>query len=397
MDRSWLWIILFLTLATPVRGADLAPVKLGLVVPSASDAGPAAQSMRRAAEMAVADWAPRLDREVLLKVQEDPFDPKQAVAVAEKLVQDGTWGVVGHFYSSSSIPASAIYYQAGIPLVTPTSTHPRLTRQGFTTVFRVSGRDDQQALTAAAFILDVLKGRRIAVVHDRTEYGRSLAEALTRAVQARFPRRLVAAEVIAQGDKDFAPLSARLKAVEPDVVYFGGIYREAAYLVRQLRQARVAAAFVSGDGVPDPEFLKIAGEETVGRVYCTFAPDPRLLPSARLLIQRYEARYGSLGPYVLYTYDAVGVLLRAIQIARPKDHTKEELRKVVRAIRGMTYDGALGRLRWDRNGDLAASPYVVYATKKGGGLHGWFEQLPIRPAAGGAAPRVAARPSGTQP
>lgn len=372
----WCWLLLGAVLASPAWAGELPPVKLGLVIPMAGEAGRIGQSMRQAAELAVADWTEKLGRKVQLVLGDDQFDPKQAVAVAEKLIQDGVWGVVGHFYSSSSIPASSVYYQAGIPMVTATSTHPWLTAQGFDNVFRVSGRDDQHALAAAEFILSRLRARRIAVVSDRTEYGRTLADTLIRTVERRAGRRIVVAvEEITQGDKDFSGVVARLKTREPDVVYFGGIFREGGYLVRQMRQAGMKAAFVSGDGVLDPEFVKIAGEEAASGTYLTFAPDPRLLAAAGPFIQRFEARYGPIGPYVLYTYDAMGMLMRAIQIAKPSTNSKEELRKVLKVMHTMEYDGTLGRLRWDKNGDLATSPYVVYVTRKGGSLQGWFEQL----------------------
>ncbi len=372
----WCWLLLGAVLASPAWAGELPPVKLGLVIPMAGEAGHIGQSMRQAAELAVADWTEKLGRKVQLVLGDDQFDPKQAVAVAEKLIQDGVWGVVGHFYSSSSIPASSVYYQAGIPMVTATSTHPWLTAQGFDNVFRVSGRDDQHALSAAEFILSRLRAHRIAVVSDRTEYGRTLADTLIRTVERRAGRRIVVAvEEITQGDKDFSGVVARLKTREPDVVYFGGIFREGGYLVRQMRQAGMRAAFVSGDGVLDPEFVKIAGEEAANGTYLTFAPDPRLLPAAGPFIQRFEARYGPIGPYVLYTYDAMGMLMRAIQIAKPSTNSKEELRKVLKVMHTMEYDGTLGRLRWDKNGDLATSPYVVYVTRKGGSLQGWFEQL----------------------
>src|SRR3990172_992572 len=298
----WSWLLLVLGLVAPTRAGELRPVKLGLVIPMAGEAGRVGQTMRQAAEMAIADWSEKLGRKIELAVGDDQFDPRQAVTVAEKLVQDGVWGVVGHFYSSSSIPASAVYYQAGIPQVTATSTHPRLTAQGFDTVFRVSGRDDQHAVSAADFILSRLKARRIAVIHDRTEYGRTLAETLIRMLELRSAKRIVAIEAVAQGDKDFSAVIARLKAVEPDVVYFGGIFREGGYLIRQMRQAGLTATFVGGGGVLDPEFVKIAGEEAATGAFLTFAPDPRLLASARSVIQRFEARYGPIGPYVLYTY-----------------------------------------------------------------------------------------------
>lgn len=372
----WCWPLLGVVLASPAWAGELPPVKLGLVIPMVGEAGRIGQSMRQAAELAVADWTEKLGRKVQLVLGDDQFDPKQAVAVAKKLIQDGVWGVVGHFYSSSSIPASAVYYQAGIPMVTATSTHPWLTAQGFDNVFRVSGRDDQHALSAAEFILSRLRARRIAVVSDRTEYGRTLADTLVRTVERLAGRRIVVAmEEIAQGDKDFSAVIARLKSARPDAVYFGGIFREGGYLVRQMRQAGMKAAFVSGDAVLDPEFVKIAGEEAASGTYLTFAPDPRLLAAAGPFIQRFEARYGPIGPYVLYTYDAMGMLMRAIQIAKPSTNSKEELRKVLKVMHTMEYDGTLGRLRWDKNGDLATSPYVVYVTRKGGSLQGWFEQL----------------------
>ncbi|HEX9900028.1 MAG TPA: branched-chain amino acid ABC transporter substrate-binding protein [Candidatus Methylomirabilis sp.] len=388
---AWSWLLLALALASPAWASELSPIKIGLVVPMAGEAGRVGQSMRQAAELAVADRAEKLVRKVELVLKDDQFDPKQAVLVAEKLVQEGVWGVVGHFYSSSSIPASAVYYQAGIPQVTATSTHPRLTAQGFDTVFRVSGRDDQHAVSAAEFILSRLKARRIAVIHDRTEYGRTLAETLIRLVEQRSAKRIVAIEHVAQGDRDFGAVIARLKTVAPDAVYFGGIFREGGYLIRQMRQAGLQAAFVSGDGVLDPEFVKIAGEEAASGAYLTFAPDPRLLPSAQPFIRRFEERYGPIGPYVLYTYDAMGVLLRAIQMARPLANTKEELRKVLKIMHTIPYDGTLGRLRWDKRGDLVTSPYVVYVTRRGGGLQGWFEQLTGIPAPGAGRGRPAGR------
>ncbi len=387
---QWCWLLLVAVLASPAWAGELPPIKLGLVIPMAGEAGRVGESMRQAAELAIADGSEKLGRKVELVLGDDQFDPKQAVAAAEKLIQDGVWGVVGHFYSSSSIPASAVYYQAGIPMVTATSTHPRLTAQGFDNVFRVSGRDDQHALSAAEFILSRLRARRLAVVDDRTEYGRTLAETLIRTAERRAGRRIVVAEEeIAQGDKDFSTVVARLKSVQPDVVYFGGIFREGGYLVRQMRQASLTAAFVSGDAVLDPEFVKIAGEEAASGTYLTFAPDPRLLGSARTFIQRFEGRYGQIGPYVLYTYDAMGVLLRAIQMAKPLANSKEELRKVLKIMHTMEYDGTLGRLRWDKNGDLATSPYVVYVARKGGSLQGWFEQLTgISPAGDGTRPVI---------
>jgi branched-chain amino acid transport system substrate-binding protein len=191
---------------------------------------------------------------------------------------------------------------------------------------------------------------------------------------------------LAQGDMDFAAQVSRLKEARPDALYFGGIFREAGQLLRQCRQAGVRAAFVGGDAVLDPEFVRLAGEEVAAGAFLTFAPDPRLLDSARPVIRQYESRYGRLGPHVLHVYDAVGVVLQAIHTAQPADGRKEELGKVVRAIRARPYQGALGILRWEKNGDRTPAPYAIYVTKRGGSVQGWFEQLP-RVAPGGAEAR----------
>ena len=163
------------------------------------------------------------------------------------------------------------------------------------------GRVDRDARQGAS-------DRRSCTIGRNTAQG--LADALRREIERRPPRRVVAVETLAQGDKDFTAQVGRVQASRPDVVYFGGIFREAAYLLRQLRQAGVPATFVSGDAVLDPEFVKLAGDDVAAGAYLTFAPDPRLRDSARPVIQRYESRYGTLGPYVLYVYDAVGVLLQ---------------------------------------------------------------------------------------
>jgi branched-chain amino acid transport system substrate-binding protein len=376
----WFWFPLVLSLTLPVEAGDVLPVRLGLVVAAAGDAGPAAQSMRRAAEMAVNDWSAKLARPIRLHVKEDAFDPRQAAAVAEQLVRERVWGVVGHFYSSSSLAASFVYRAAGTPQITPTATHPRVTAQGFANVFRVVGRDDRQGSIAAEFVASHLKARSVAVVHDRTEYGRGLVETFRGELTRRGAPRVVAEESLAQGDRDFAAQVARLRAARPDALYFGGVFREAGYLIRQCREAGVRAVFVGGDAVLDTEFVRLAGEETAVGTYLTFAPDPRLVESARPVIRQYELQYGNLGPHVLETYDAVGVLLQAIHAAGPADGSREELGNIVRAIRARPYQGALGTLRWDHNGDRTPVPYAVYVTRRGGSVQGWFEQLP------GAAP-----------
>jgi branched-chain amino acid transport system substrate-binding protein len=385
MRRLWLPLLFCLTFPAGAAGQPL--VRLGVVVPMAKESGSAGQSMRRAAELAVETWTPRLGRPIEIRFKEDLFDPRHAAVAAEELVGDGVSGVVGHFFSSSSIAAAPVYRAAGVPQVTAASTHPRLTALGFDSVFRVCGRDDRQGPVAADFLLTRLKANRVGVVHDRTEYGRGLAESLRQEL-ARRGARAAAEESLAQGDTEFGAQVSRLTSARPDAVYFGGTFREAGHLLRQLRQAGFRGPFVGGDAVLDPGFVALAGEEATDGAYVTFTPDPHRSASAQPLVRRYVARYGSLGPYVLQVYDGLGVLLNAIQSARPGDAGKEELRNVVLAIRARAYDGALGTLRWDRNGDLTVAPYAIYVARRGGAIRGWFEQV-----AGDAPPPIGARRS----
>lgn len=356
-----------------------APVtKIGVVGPMSGGMGQLGRSVRQAVEAQAGEWNEKgglLGRRIELVVEDDRDEPKEAVAAAERLVRAGVWGVIGHLTSASSLPASAVYHAAGIPQITPSSTDPRLTEQRFSNLFRTCGRDDRQGLVAAEFVLKALDPARVIVVHDRTSYGQALAGAFRRTIAQRDLDIVVTTVTLTPGDKNLARVVGIAKRDEPDVVYFGGIFREAGPLVKRLREQGVTAAFVTGDGVIGTEFVALAGEAAATGTYLTFAPNPLEAPSAEAAIKRFESRHGAIGPYTLYAYDAAGALFAAIQRARPKASTRSQLRLVSQTLHQMTYAGANGKLRWDRKGDLVSQPYVVYQAKKGGGFQGWFEQV----------------------
>jgi branched-chain amino acid transport system substrate-binding protein len=337
--------------------------------------------VREAVELQAEEWNEKgglLGRRIRLIVEDDHHDPKEAVAAAKRLVRAGVWGVIGHLTSVASLPASAIYHAAGIPQITPSSTDPRLTDQGFRNLFRTCGRDDQQGEVAAKFVLDTFHPRRVVVVHDQTTYGKALAETFNHRIIRGDPRLITTTSVLSAGERNIASILEAIKAKEPDVIYFGGIYREGALLIRQLRANGVKAAFVSGDGVIGMEFINLAGEAATG-TYLTFAPNPLLLASAEAVIEKFKNRHGAIGPYTLYAYDAAGALFTALARGKPKAATRPQLLRVSQALHRMSYMGALGILRWDGRGDLVNPPYVIYQTKKGGSFQGWFEQVTGRP------------------
>ncbi len=355
---------------------------IGVAGPMSGDMANVGRSVLEAVELQVEEWNEKggiLGRRLQLLVEDDHNDPLEAVSAAKRLVRAGVWGVIGHLTAAGSLPASAIYHAAGIPQITPSSTDPRLTEQGFRNLFRTCGRDDQQGRVAAEFVLEALHPRRVIVLHDHTPYGRALAETFLRRISSQDRGLKVSTLALSRGGKDLASVVEAIKAKEPDLVYFGGIFREGGLLVRQLREQGVKATLVSGDGVIGTEFVSLAGEAAATGTYLTFAPDPMLLPSADAAIKRFQNRYGAIGPYTLYAYDAAGALFTAIARAKPKSHSRSQLLRVSSALHRMTYMGALGQLRWDRKGDLVSPPYVIYQARKGGSFQGWFEQVTGRP------------------
>lgn len=358
--------------------AKSSTITIGVVGPMSGDMANLGRAAREAVELQAEEWNSKggvLGRRIELLVEDDHNDPVEAVAAAQRLVRKGVWGVIGHLTSAGSLPASTIYHAGGIPQITPSSTDPRLTEQGFANLFRTCGRDDQQGSVAAAFVLEALRPRRVVVLHDQTAYGRALAAAFTRRITRQKPGLIVATLTISPGEKDLASLIGATKAGRPDLVYFGGIYREGGVFLRQMREQGVKATLVSGDGVIGTEFINLAGETAAEGTYLTFAPNPLVLPSAEPAIRRFQGRYGAIGPYTLYAYDAAGALFTAIARARPRAPSKPFLRHVTWALHRMSYKGALGELRWDRKGDLVTPPYVIYQAKKGGSFQGWFEQV----------------------
>ncbi len=226
---------------------------------------------------------------IVLVQGDDACEPKQAVAVANRLVDEAkVSAVVGHFCSSSTMPASEVYDEAGILTITPGSTNPQITERGMKDLFRMCGRDDQQGAIAANYMLDVLKAKKIAVIHDKDTYGQGLADA-TRAALAKRGTKEVLYEGLSRGEKDFNALVTKIGALKPDVVYFGGCHPEAAagapdaraggagqILLRRLYRHRGA-----GHGRRRPQFTN--------GVLMTFGQDPRTLPDGKAVIEKFRA------------------------------------------------------------------------------------------------------------
>ena len=349
-------------LAVVFCGASLAakPIKIGLAGPFSGNAASFGEQLRQGGQLAVKhiNAAGGINgRKVELVEGDDACEPKQAVTVANRLVsKDRVDAVVGHFCSSSTIPASVVYNNAGIMMITPASTNPTVTGRGFKTVFRTCGRDDQQGIIAANFIAKRLKAKRVAVIHDKDTYGQGLADA-TKGNLRKAGIKEVLYEGLTRGEKDFNALVTKIKKSKADTVFFGGIHSEAGLLVRQMRQQGLKAHFVTGDGIVGGEFIVAAGgKKFANGVYMTFSRDPRHQPAGKKVVAEYRKMKFEPEGYTLYSYAAI----QAIAAAMRGTGKKTNGLKMSNWLKKNSVNTVLGKKSWDNKGDLTSADYVVY-------------------------------------
>jgi branched-chain amino acid transport system substrate-binding protein len=255
--------------------------------------------MKAGIEMAVEDINRAggvLGQKLRLSVGDDACDPKQAVAVAGKLAGEKVRFVAGHFCSSSSIPASRVYAEEGIIQISPASTNPKLTdeRPG-PNVFRVCGRDDQQGEVAGKYLAEKFKDKKIAIIHDKSTYGKGLADETKKAMNAA-GKKEVMYEGYTQGEKDYTALVSKLKQAGVEVLYVGGYHTEAGLITRQMRDQGMNTLLVSGDALVTQEYWQITGPAGEGTLM-TFAPDPRKIPAAAEVVKRFRDKGINTGKF----------------------------------------------------------------------------------------------------
>ena len=323
------------------------------------------EQMKRGAAMAVHDINAHggvLGKSVALTVGDDACDPKQAVAVANDFVSKGIIFVAGHFCSGSSIPASSVYHDQGILQMTPASTNPKLTddaaTKGWDTVFRTCGRDDQQGTFAGAWLANHFKGKNIAVIDDKSTYGKGLADLTRHAMNAAGLKEVLDDEITA-GDKDYSALVSKLKAASVDAIYFGGYHPEAALIVKQSREQGLNAQLLSGDSLNTQEFATLAGPSSDGVMF-TNAAEARNLPSAQDVVKEFRLQGYEPEGYTLSTYAAIQVWAMAVAKAGTTDSEK-----VAGMLRSQSWDTIIGKVAFDPKGDLTSSTYVWYVFKGG--------------------------------
>jgi branched-chain amino acid transport system substrate-binding protein len=348
------------------KGSDTIPI--AVVGPVTGQYASFGQQMTNGAQMAVEDINAAggvVGKQLDLDIGDDACDPKQAVAVANQMVGNGVALVAGHYCSGSSIPASKVYAEANLVQISPASTNPAFTddRAG-PNIYRVCGRDDQQGGVAGKYLAKHFADKNIAFVHDKTAYGKGLADETKKAMNEAGKQEAMY-EAITAGEKDYSALVSKLKRANIDVVYFGGYHTEAGLIIRQMRDQGMNTILMGGDALITQEFWSITGPAGEGTLM-TFSPDPRKNPAAAEVVKRFKDKGIEPEGYVLYTYAAIQAWKQAADQAKSVDSAE-----VVKALNDTEFDTVIGKFKFNEKGDPNLPPYAVYRWS-----NGTYEQLP---------------------
>ncbi|NOY44588.1 MAG: branched-chain amino acid ABC transporter substrate-binding protein [Deltaproteobacteria bacterium] len=337
-------------------------LKIGSLSPLTGPYAADGNDIRHGVETAIALWeakggVPGYDK-IEYYPQDSACDGKQAVSAANKLANLGVIGVVGAYCSSATIPASDVLNEARVPVLTPASTNEKVTERGFKYMFRVCGRDDDQAKVVAKFLSQQLKVKSIALVDDKTTYTAGLAKNIKKFLKGT-GIKVVAHEHVNQGDKDFSGVLTKIKATRPDVLYMSLYNPEGNLMAIQARRLGLKAVLMTEDAVYHPNYLKIAKKAAEGTFLTYGQPPSEDIPEVAAFINAYSAKYGQPGSYSAYAYDAANVLLSAVAKVGADDPAK-----LAEAIRATRMQGASKFIQFDGKGD-SGSTYKVMVVRDG--------------------------------
>ena len=286
-------------------------------------------------------------------VYDDACDPKQAVAVANKIVNDGVKFVVGHLCSSSTQPASDIYEDEGILMITPASTSPKVSDRGYELIMRTIGLDSDQGPTAARYIIDSVKPKTVAIIHDKKQYGEGIATSVRDELK-KAGINVVSFEGITAGDKDFSAQIAKLKKDNVDFVYYGGYHPELGLILRQAAEKGLKAKFMGPEGVGNKDISAIAGPASEGLLVTLPKRYDQEAANAALVAALKANKQDPSGPFIWTTYAAIQSVVAGIKQAG------EEPADVAKALKAGTIPTVMGDLQWDAKGDLKGFEFGVF-------------------------------------
>lgn len=355
-------LVLATTLAVLfVSASTHADVEVAVVGPMSGEYAMFGEQMRRGAKLAVDDinaGGGVLDEEVELIIGDDQCDPIKAVEIANRLPTDGVMFVAGHLCSAASVHASRIYAEEGIIQISPASTDPKLTDEGGDNVFRVSGRQDQQAVIAGNFLARAFGSKKIAIVHNDSLHGRKLAVTISKILNEAGIREAYF-EPYDPAANDYSELMAALKRLGVEVFYVAGHHSESALMIKQAHEIGYRPQLVSSDTLTAVEFWQMSGGAGEGAIMSS-PPDPRLNPAAAPVVSRFRAQKFEPKGYTLTTYAAVQVWAQAIRKAG-----SSEPQKVIEILKSNRFKTILGEISFDAKGDVSLPSYVWYRWSNG--------------------------------
>ena len=356
MKKLFLSLTFIVLMHQPAR----ADISIALAGPLTGPEASLGEQMRFGAEQAITDInaAGGINGEKLvLQEMDDVCDPKQAVAIANKITNEGIKFVVGHACSGSSIPASKVYNEENILMITPTSTNPSLTDAGFKNVFRTCGRDDQEATVQATYVLKHMKGKKVGILHDNTAVGRDLAEQFKKNLNLGGVEEVLF-DAYTPGEKDYSGLIAKLKQYDVQILIVGGYHVETALITRQAKLQGADIQIIGDDDLATPEFWSITGDAGEG-VLMTFYPDPHKHKEAKTFIDELHKAGHEAEGYTFYSYAAIEAIAEGIRRAG-KDPIK-----VAVALRQQPVKTIIGTLGFDAKGDVTGQSYIIYRWHNG--------------------------------
>jgi branched-chain amino acid transport system substrate-binding protein len=362
--------LLLVLLATPFpAAAQKGAIKIAVQAPLSGEQAALGEHIKLGAQLAVEESSKAfkaLGYDLILLPQDDQAKPEVGVANARNMVADpDVLALVGHFNSGVALPASEVYKDAMLVMISPANTATEITDRGYPNVNRVCGRDDVQGPVGARFGAQELKAKSVYIIHDKTTYGQGVADSF------RGEAKKLGMSVLGfEGTEEranFSPMINPLKAKNPALVYFGGIYHQGGLLLKQMREKGVKAAFIGPDGLDSEEMVKIAGAAAVGSYYTSVAPPRDASPETAAFAKKYKQRFGKdIEAFGLYGYDATLVGIKAIEQwlkANPeKKPTRAQVSTAVRNIKG--FKGVTGPIEFDNKGDPLKAKYFVLQFEK---------------------------------
>ena len=348
------------------RAIEAAAVRIGSASPLTGPQAHIGNDIRNGVQLAIEDAnAAGVEiggRKVKLELvaEDDEANPTKATTVDQKLVDSKVVAVVGHFNSGASIPASKIYSDAGVPQISPSSTNPKYTQQGFKTTFRVVAHDDQQGPTLGRYATATLKAKAIAVIDDSTAYGQGLADAFEKTAKEA-GAKIIAREHTTDKDTDFKSILTKIKGRNPDLIMFGGIDPQAGPMVKQMSELGIKAQYIGGDGMQTPNFIKLAGPAAEGVMASMPGLPKEKMPGGAEFLKKYKGKFNQdVELFAPMGYDAVMVFVDSMKRAGSTDPAK-----FLPEIGKTSYNGVIGPIAFDEKGDLKNAPITIYVVKGG--------------------------------